>query len=541
MTDPVFPDEECGGEDVMFGRRLPVGIRDFKRMREEGFRYVDKTGAVCRLAHSGGFYFLARPGGFGKSVFVSTLKALFEGRKDIFTGLEIEEADWKWDRHAVFHLDFEGVDMRESDALECFLDMCLCGWEAEYGIVSANRDVYVRFADVIRAGKIATGRKTVILVDGFDLPLVKSFLSREGREHCRGVLSRVFGVVKECESDVRFALVTGCTKLCADSVLSALESVDDISLDGDFDSICGIRESEVLKCYSDEVARLGERYGATEEVMLGILRNFYGGYRFSGVRGESVYNFSGIMSAFRKGRIDDYLSVGSMGGVIAEALRKSSRPVNDMQDWKRSGMELMTLEPHSLDPIAVMYQCGYLTVKGFDPESGLYRLGYPNMAKRRACMDYVVPIYDYGCRDRHEFDIRSFRSDVEEGDVDSFMRRLQSFMGSLPYDHCPKGMSEGRLHDIVFTVGSLMGFEVGTELHTSMGRIDMVVHTSRRIYVFEFKLNHRANDAIRQIERCRYAESFQVSGKEIVCVGVSFSSETRNISEWRVSRYADAG
>lgn len=510
---------------------FPVGHCDFSYIREHGLRYVDKTASVNRLVRESGYFLLCRPHGFGKSLLVLTLKAFFEGRRELFDGLYIGTQDWDWEPFPVLHLDFSLSE--ESSSLERALDRYLYCWEKAYGVDRTSDDVALRLADVIHGAYLQTGRRVVVLVDGYENPVTGNLFNVERRGQICSMLRRFYGMLSRCASDIRFVFLTGVVKFSGGILTGDISGLRDISMDEEYADICGFTEIELQKNFSDEL-RMPDRSECPQRTYE-MLRSQYGGFRFAGDVPE-VFSPRGLINEFSQRRMTESRSVVDTPESLVGVMVRTHYPVRELEGVMRRGCELMGQDLDLQDPIPFIYQCGYLTVTDFDRRRGLYTLGYPNREMKRRWLEWLVPLYLDCGTGRSGFDVKSFMEDVEKGEVNSFMIRLRSFLARVPYDHCPKDMSEGRLHDMVFAISVLLGLDARTEFHTSMGRIDMVVHTERRIYIFEFKLNLQARTASRQIERQGYALPYLSSGKEVVCVGVNFSSKTRNIDEWDIRR-----
>ena len=473
------------------GKHYPIGIQSFEELRKGGYYYADKTELIYRLVKTGKYYFLSRPRRFGKSLLISTLEAYFLGRKELFQGLAMEQLEKDWTAYPVLHLDLNSQKYDTPESLERILDKNLKKWEAEYEIEPQIPSLSLRFVDVIERAAKAAGRNVVVLVDEYDKPLLQTIGKPDLQDDFRATLKAFYGVLKSCDASIRFALLTGVTKFSKVSVFSDLNNLADISMDHRYASICGITEQELLTDFKEDIAQLGEANGMTYEEAQQTLKQWYDGYHF-GAECPDMYNPFSLLNTFAQ---------------------------------MRFGMDE--------NPIPLLYQSGYLTIKGYDKRFGLYRLGFPNEEVEKGFISFLLPYYAKVGKSESIFQISLFVRDVESGDIDSFMQRLQSFFADTPYEL----VRDLELHyqNVLFIVFKLLGFYTHAEYHTSKGRIDLTIQTDRYIYVMEFKLDGTAEEALRQIEEKHYAQPFLSDNRQLYKVGVNFSAQARNIEKWVVN------
>ena len=518
--------------------KLPIGIQDFEKIRTGGYLYIDKTEHVYRLASEGSYYFLSRPRRFGKSLLLSTIKALFLGKRELFKGLAIDKKeDWDWAVHPVLHLDLNTNKYDKAEVLEQKLDESLNEWEALYDCARSDLPLGMRFENVIKAAYEKTGQRVVILVDEYDKPLLQAIGNRELQDEYRGTLKGFYGALKSMDGCIKFAMLTGVTKFGKVSVFSDLNNLRDISLDYDFHSICGITEQELLSYFPTQIDALAERSKLTREECIEKLRKMYDGYHFD-EDSPGMYNPFSVLNTFQTRKFGSYWFETGTPTYLVELLRRHYYDLEEMATSEVTSDVLNSIDAESTNPIPVIYQSGYLTIKGYKSEFKKYILGFPNEEVAEGFIKYLAPFYLDNREKRSVFDIEKFTSDVREGNAEQFLSRLKSLFASAPYDSV-KGDKENHFQNMMWVVFKMMGFYSQTEYHTSDGRIDLLVETPQYRYIMEFKLDGTAEEALQQIKDKNYQLQFfgdalttnKDQGKTYI-IGVNFSKETRTIDRW---------
>ncbi len=520
--------------------KLPIGIQDFESLRKDGYLYVDKTEHVYRLVSEGRYYFLSRPRRFGKSLLLSTIKSLFLGKRELFKGLAIDQKeDWDWAVHPVMHLDLNTEKYDSKEKLEGKLNSFLSENEKLYGREEWENTFGIRFEGIIKRAYEKTGQRVVILVDEYDKPLLQAIGNKELQEEYRGTLKGFYGALKSMDGCIKFAMLTGVTKFGKVSVFSDLNNLEDISLDYGYHDICGITEQELLTCFSEQIGTLAQRARMTREECIEKLRKMYDGYHFC-EDAPGIYNPFSVLSTFKKQSFGSYWFETGTPTYLVELLRRHYYDLEDMATSEVTADVLNSIDAESTNPIPVIYQSGYLTIKGYDKEFQMYRLGFPNQEVEEGFIKYLAPFYLDNREERSVFDIRSFTSDVREGNAEQFLSRLKSLFASAPYDSV-KGDKENHFQNMMWVVFKMMGFYSQTEYHTSDGRIDLLVETPQYRYIMEFKLDGTAEEALQQIKDKNYqlqffGDSLTISngwgGAKTYIIGVNFSKETRTIDKW---------
>lgn len=534
--------------DFDFSRKIPIGIQSFEDLRRKNFLYVDKTLYAFKLANLGKVYFLSRPRRFGKSLFLSTLKAYFLGQKELFKGLYIEKAEEKraeiekneaWGEYPVFYLDFNVGRYDLDGALAESLDYFLKKEEKIYRLKNEGDSFGKRFQSLIETAYNKTGKQAVILVDEYDKPLLQTMGVNEVlNEEYRNTLKAFYSVIKTCDQYIRFAFLTGVTKFSKVSIFSDLNNLKDISMLNDYAEICGLTQAEIENTFKPEIERLAKNTKNSYDKMLEELKKRYDGYKFS-VLGESVYNPFSILSTLDSGELKNYWFATGTPTFLVNYLKDAHYNIPDL-DGKVELDESMLNEyrADTKDPIPILFQSGYLTIKEYIEDVNMYRLGFPNDEVRYGFLKNLFPSYSSLRPDETGVSIWKFVEDIRAGNVDEFMERMQAIIAGVPYDNLPKDklkLREQNYQTAVYLIFKLMGQFVQTEIHCLKGRADCIVHTKDSIYIFEFKLMSAgtAEDAIVQIKKNGYAAQFKTSSKKIILIGSSFNEEERTIGEWK--------
>ena len=543
---------EKTGDEMDFSRKLPIGVQSFEVMRNDKFMYVDKTEYVFRLAHSNRIYFLSRPRRFGKSLFLSTLKNYFLGKKELFKGLYIESAEEKraisegsepWIEYPVLYLDFNTGNYRNEEELYIGINLNLCRWEDIYGRLEAEQSLATRFEGIIRRAYQKTGRQVVLLVDEYDKPLLQTIGQDQVlSDKYRNMLKAFYSVLKTCDQYIRFAFLTGVTKFSKVSIFSDLNNLQDLSLLKEYDTICGISQKELETYFAPEIKILSETENLKYEECLSLLKKRYDGYCFS-ANGNTVYNPFSILSVFSAKELKNFWFTTGTPTFLVDYLKDSYYNIPDLDgniEMTETGLDAYRIETGA--PIPILFQTGYLTIKEYIRSGGIYRLGFPNDEVRYAFLENLIPAYTSLGLDEAGVSVWRFAEDICKGNVESFMERLRAILAGVPYDNLPADktfLREQNYQTAVYLIFKLMGQFVLTEIHCSRGRADCIVETKDKVYIFEFKLSAagKANDALTQIREKGYAEPYAASGKKIKLIGCEFDEGRRTIGNWLMEEF----
>ena len=520
-------------------RKLPIGIQDFEKLRTGGYVYVDKTAYIYQLTQLELPYFLGRPRRFGKSLFLSTLKAYFLGKQALFEGLAIADLEKEWIEYPVFYIDLNEEGYLDENSLYKALDTNLKRLEVLWGKDETDTTPASRLSGLIRRASEQSGRKVVVLVDEYDKPLVNTLDDPDVNEAMRKILKGFYGVLKSADAYLRFLLLTGVTKFSKVSVFSDLNQLQDISMDDEYAGACGISEAELKQNFEPEIQGLAIKLHKTYNETLSELKKQYDGYHFSR-QGEDIYNPFSLLNTFARGYIADYWYETGTPTFLAKMLKDIDFDLKMLEnDLPFSARSIADYRPGSENPVPLLYQSGYLTIKDYDSQLDEYILGYPNEEVKYGFMNNLLPVFVPGKDVLGEFSVGTFIRDLKACNVDGFMTRLQAFFSGIPYELNNK--EEKHYQTVFYLLFKLMGEFVQTEVRSAVGRADAVAVVDNTIYIFEFKLtDHRdvanhvstAEDALKQIDERKYAAPYVSANKKIVKVGAEFSAEERTLSRW---------
>ena len=526
--------------------KYPIGIQDFESIIKGGYVYVDKTALIYRLVTEGKIYFLSRPRRFGKSLLVSTLDAYFKGIKDLFKGLAIDELEKEWAEYPVFHIDFNGENFSKPDVLEEVIEKFLSDQENIYGKNPNSRTTGDRFKDILKAAHEKTGRRAVVLIDEYDKPLLDVLdtgmtIDIEGNrllleEHHRNILKGFYSVFKAADKDLQFVLLTGVTKFSQVSVFSGFNQPADISLDGRYEALCGITTEELHTYFKEPIKTLAQKYKYTEEEMKAFLKKQYDGYHF-GENLIDIYNPFSVLNAFSAQKVDDYWFRSGTPTYLVRLLNHSQENMNELTNRYYTTQQFIDYKANVEMPLPMIYQSGYLTVKDCNLRRNTYLLDFPNDEVKNGFIsvlanDYLKP----------RKDVNNWTQDVidalDEGNLEQFRKLLTSFLADIPYSMRRKEDERERERYFHYTFYLLMRmvscYTVYTEKQQSEGRVDCIVETPEYIYIFEFKLDGIADEALQQIEDKGYARPYEADKRKLFKIGTVFSSETGTVSEFKV-------
>ena len=520
-------------------RKLPIGVQGFPSLRGDGFVYVDKTEYIYKLTQGSRQYFLFRPRRFGKSLLLSTMRAYFEGKKELFKGLAIErlvEGDEDaWKPYPVFYFDFNQANYQRKTALYEVLSAILREYEAVYGASEDGCPLEERFRNLIRRAVDRTGRRVVILVDEYDKPLLEVMKDSELEEHNRAVFKGFFSTLKSYDDYIRFVFITGVTKFSKVSIFSDLNQLDDISFDEEYAAICGLTEAEIRNDLVPEIRGLAGKLGMTEEACLGLLKKNYDGYHFT-EDSEGIYNPFSLLCALKKGTLDYYWFETGTPAFLVRRLFKQRLDVRTFSGHAlyATKKRLMDYRGDSVDLIPLLYQTGYLTITGVRKNGINVRLalGFPNAEVKYGFLDSLMPEYSPAARTESGKDIQSITEYIENGETEKLASAFTALYASIPYTTKDVPF-EHDFQTVIYLVFTLLGQYVHTEVHSAEGRADCIVETDAYVYVFEFKRDGTADEALAQIEEKGYAAPYAADSRKLIRVGVSFDSEKRILKDWK--------
>ena len=504
---------------------------DFEDLRNNDYIYVDKTALIYQLVNTNKIYFLSRPRRFGKSLLVSTLEAYFLGKKELFNGLDMEQLEKDWTVYPVLHIDFSGSKYMEAESLRASINVQLLLWENVYGRQEGEDTFSLRLEGIIRRAYEQTGQQVVVLVDEYDAPMLDSNNNHELQHEIRGIMRDFFSPLKKSGKYLRFLFLTGISKFSQMSIFSELNNLQNVSMSDNYSTICGITEQELLTQMKIDVEQMAQANDETYEEACAHLKKQYDGYHFS-KSCVDVYNPFSLINAFAQKSYENYWFSTGTPTFLIELLQQMNFDIRllDRMDAKPEDFDKAT--DCLTDPIPVLYQSGYLTIKGYDPDFQLYTLAYPNKEVRKGFIESLMPAYVHLPARENTFYVVSFIKDLRIGHLEECLERLKSFFASIPNKLNNK--EEKHYQTIFYLFFRLMGQYIDVEVDTAIGRADAVVKLQDTIYVFEFKVDGTPEEALAQINSKGYAIPYQADHRKIVKVGVNFDSATRTIGEWKI-------
>lgn len=524
--------------------KFPVGIQSFEKIIKGGFVYVDKTNLVYDLVSEGKIYFLSRPRRFGKSLLVSTLENYFLGKKELFKGLAIEHLETEWKTYPIFHLDFNGEDFLNVDALPNRLNLYLEKWENQYGLVPDEKASFgYRFAEILRTAHEQCGVPCVVLVDEYDKPILDTLEKgkvcvEDGAEMTladknRNILKGFFSSLKLADQDLQFVFLTGVTKFAKVSVFSGFNQPLDISKVAKYDTICGITKEEFDNYFKEPISQMAVAYGVTTDEMYEMLLKKYDGYHFSR-RLVCVFNPFSLLSAFATQEMGEYWFSSGTPTYLVQLLNRDNVNLDEIAGRYYGEREFLDFKMDKDTPLPMLYQSGYLTIKGYNSRTNTYKLDVPNDEVKMGLIPLLMDTY-LSTTVSSESWIASAIDDLGNGEIEKFMQELTAFLASIPYSMHEKQTTERFFHYTFYLIFRLASTYVTfTEKQQSQGRADCILETEKYVYIFEFKLDGSADSAMEQIKEKCYAKEYATDKRKVVLIGCSFSSKTRTVEEWKV-------
>ena len=512
--------------------KYPIGIQNFGEIRRNGYAYVDKTALVYKLVSEGKYYFLSRPRRFGKSLFLSTLESYFSGEKELFEDLAVSQLEQEWKQYPIMHLDLntELYDTRE--ALENKLNLFLANLEDVYGQNPHERSLGTRFEGILRRIAEKTGRQVVILVDEYDKPMLQAIDNDELQTIYRNILKAFYGALKSCDRYIRFAFLTGVTKFGKVSVFSDLNNLIDLSFDHRYASICGITEDELHYFFDNSVQELADANAMTKEACYERLKHDYDGYHFTN-NSPGVYNPFSVLNTLAGSQFRDYWFETGTPSFIVYQLKKTGYLLDAMTEEEMTTDALNSIDILDENPLPLLYQSGYLTLKDYDDRFDTYTLGFPNREVEEGFVRYLLPFYTPKVQDKNTYASNRFVRDIEDGNPEGFMRRLQGFFANGDYQIM--GNLEIYFQNTLYVIFRMIGLYVEVERRTANGRMDVFIQTPRYVYILELKVDQDADIALRQIEEKGYAKPFENDCRILFKIGANFSSTTKQIDDWKIA------
>ena len=512
-------------------KKCPVGIQTFDKIRQLDMLYVDKTEYVYELTHEYSYCFLSRPRRFGKSLLTSTIQCYFEGRKELFKGLAIEQLEKEWGKHPVLHFDMSTAKHLDREGLEQELSGILTDYEAIYGKGEADQTkLNQRLMGLIKRAYRQTGQKVVVLIDEYDAPLL-DVAHKEGLlDELRQVMRNFYSPLKACDPYLRFVFLTGITKFSQTSIFSELNNLKNISMLPQYAAVCGISTDELLTQMDDYVEAMSDALNKSFDETVDVLKGEYDGYHFTWPSPD-IFNPFSLLNALQDKALNSYWFQSGTPTFLIEMMRKYQVMPSelDVKQLSAAAFDVPIEQGRTITPL--LYQSGYFTIKGYDSEMRIYTLDIPNKEIRIGLFESLAPYY-LGDNEMNFTVISRLWKAMSEGRMEDMLRLLQQFLLTVP--QCDNTSYEGHYQQVLYIIFSLLGAYVDVEVRTATGRVDVVMRTSDKFYLFELKLNRSADEAMEQILVKDYPSRFSLTGLPIVKVGINFDSERHTLKDWKI-------
>ena len=517
-------------------RIYPVGIQDFEKLRTKGAIYVDKTDLIYNLSRKD-YVFLSRPRRFGKSLLSSTLKYYFLGRKDLFQGLAIEQLEKEWIQYPVLHFDLSTAKNRDLAGIRSELERQLRKYETIYGKDEENDSPGQQLAYLINAAHKQTGKKTVVIIDEYDAPMLDVLHEDERMAEVRKIMQEFYAPLKACDADLRFVFITGITKFSQLSIFSVINNLSNVSMQPEFSAICGITEEELHSVFEEDIAMLAEEYECTPDEMRQQLKERYDGYHFSD-KSADIYNPFSLLKAFAQKMLNDYWFESGTPTYLIRQMQRFHTDILSLDNVSATAPDFDQPTEGMTDALPLLYQSGYLTIKNYNRKLNLFTLGIPNNEVRVGLTANLLPLYTYPSTYRTSSFAMQFHEAIYYEDLEKALVAMRAYLAGIPYPEGGKAILEDMekceyyYETIFYLIFSFMNRHIQTQVKTCRGRADMVMYTAKAIYVFELKINKTAQEALEQIDERGYMIPYTADERKLIKCGISFSTQTRTIEDW---------
>lgn len=501
----------------------------FRKIIEGGFLYVDKTDHLYKLVHpASGVYFLARPRRFGKSLMISTLEEIFLGHKELFQGLWIYESDYTWQTYPVIRIDFSRMQVATDVELKAGIERYLHQIARQHAVTIGDGPYYAQFEDLILA--LAAQKQVVILIDEYDKPLIDNLQNLSEALKIRDTLKGFYTLIKAMDQYLRFVFITGISKFSKVGVFSAMNNLTDLTMNPEFATALGITEAELEAHFQEHIAEFAVKEGVTTDAFVAKLRQWYDGFCFV-EECANVYNPYSTLQLFYQKRFANYWFETGTPTFLIKLLKEQQYAVEQLDDLRLRELAFSTYEIDTLSIVPLLFQTGYLTIKDYQPVRRVYTLSYPNSEVEDAFVTYLLGAFSERDRGLNETYLWQLIEALETHDLDRFFKILQGFFANVPYNIHLK--HEKYYQTIFYLIFKLIGLRIDAEVSTNEGRIDAVIEVHDHLFLFEFKLDKSAAEALAQIKERDYYQKYQTKGKPITLIGANFSSEQHKITEWQ--------
>lgn len=515
-------------------KKLPAGIQNIDEILNDDFLYVDKTQFALQLINEGKHYFISRPRRFGKSLFISTLSAIFNGKKELFKKCFIYQSSYVWQKHPVLSVDFSQIPNRTPEAFETGLKELLQKLAKYHGFAIEGSSVQLLLSNLVEG--LSQDHKVVVLVDEYDKPIINHLQNSEIADKNRDILKDFFATLKSLDKHLKFTFVTGVSKFSQVSLFSGPNNLDDITLDPKYSAMMGYTRAELLKHFKEHINHMSQTKNLSSEAILDELKQWYNGYCFS-EECELVYNPYSTLFYFKKGKASSYWFSSGTPSFLIDEVRKYPQSIVPLSGSValRSSLSDIAKTDH-IDLAALMFQTGYLTIRKYHCDEDAYTLDFPNREVRGAFFNSLLKEF----AKINPMDVAKnadqIRKNLSARDIQSFVEIINLHFSKIPYQLFNHA-NESFYHAVLLTLLEKSGFKTRAEVSTNIGRIDLVCESDQNIYVFELKLDKTSAQAMTQAADKHYQQRYLDEGKTILVIGIHFSSSTRNISDWDIKTF----
>ncbi|MDE6548152.1 MAG: ATP-binding protein [Muribaculaceae bacterium] len=513
--------------------KYPIGIQYFPDIIEGGYTYIDKTGYIRTLLDGSKYYFLSRPRRFGKSLFVSTLESFFQGRGELFKGLAIDTPDTVWEERPVITISLNTIDPHSEDALRKHLSSIFREYEKKFDIEDNDDDLSSRFTRILRIAFENTGKKVAVLIDEYDGPILDTLEMEELNNSFRMTLKSIFSVLKSADKYIHFAFVTGISRFSHTSLFSGANNLEDISLLDEFAGICGITEQELQSDFMTGIGNFAERKGITPDAMLALLKENYDGYHFT-ERCPDIYNPFSLLCALKQKKISDFWFRAGTPSFLINALRRDDFFLPELDCIEVTESDLSAKESYLNNPVSLLFESGYVTIRHFDEERETFTLGLPNKEVAESFSKALLPVYSGMSVTTFRNSFMKMRNAILDGNADLFMQLLKTFLQGNPYGNTRMAERETYFKNNIYLIFKALGFMPRSEEQTCNARMDVMLRTPRFIYIFELKTNGSVDKAMNQIDERSYSAPYMDERRRIIRIAANYSTKINNIDSWEI-------
>ena len=505
---------------------MPIGIQTLSEIVNNGYLYVDKTKYVYNLINTGKYYFFSRPRRFGKSLTCSTIESIFRGDKELFKGLWIYDADWEWEKHPIIHLSFNTIGHENPENLEISL-LYRLKEIATINNIKVNGNVTSKILFDFLVKQLSNKNKVVLIIDEYDKPIIEHLDDKELAVKMRKALSNFYETIKGLDEHLRFVFMTGVTKFSRTSVFSKLNSLSDISILKKGEKLVGITQQELETNFIQRIEALAEKENLNKNEILKKIKYWYNGYKFWKESNETIYNPFSLISLFESQSFENFWFSSGTPTFLIEMIKQKNYPIPEIEHALISEAENDSYDVYNMNLLPLLWQTGYLTIKGYNKRLRTYILGYPSFEVKESMNYRLFELITTTRPSQYSRIFDKIKQSLEDGEIESFCKLLIPLFARIPYNiQIPK---ERYYQSVLYVLLDLLGFDIQVEDETNTGRIDAVIQEGDYIYILEFKLNKTPEEGLKQIEEKEYFQKYLAEGKTILIAGINFNLNEKNV------------